>query len=723
MKRLMTITVCLMSLQALSNHNQWRLLQHHGFNVDVIEVDKYGRVWTASDGGLNMFDGHTWHNYNVSNSGIPSGAINAIYPEHKGRIWLGTAYNGLILYDGDTTWTVFDESNSDLPKDEINDLGMDSYGNLWIGTDGGGIAKFNGTTWTIYDASNSLFSSDYAKAIFVDNDNNVWAGMGGFDGGLAQFNGSGWFEYNTGNSGIPSDDVLSLYVDFSGVVWVGTWNGVGKMQGNSWTTYNSSNSVIPDDYIASIHGGLDGTIWVGSDQGLTTINGSTLTLYEYGTSDLPGNGVYGIAQHDGVMWLACTWGGVAKVDNGNWTVYGEQNAYLVDDYVNYVGLDNQDNAWAGTYYDGLAKFDGGLWEVFDEQNSDLPDETVKNIIFDQNNEPWIGTWLGGLAHFDGNATWTIYNTFNSDLTSNDIGKNMVFEGNILWVAFSTELLEFDGANWTTHTPTVSFSSVRDIEIDGNGTKWMATPSGLVKFDGTTWNKYDTGNSDLPNNFLHDLGIDGSNNIWMGTDGGGLAKFDGNTTWTIYDEANSDIPYDHVRVVSVGPGDKIWTGFNNFGASVFDGATWTSYNSFNSPLHFGIIDGINFDNNGWVWFNSTDDGIAVFSEQGFAHTPLDSSGITSLPPVTRITSPVLDLGNSPNPVKDHTTIRYEVPANSHVSLSIFDLTGKELTRLVNAYQPRGIHTIRYSPDEGMNGMYLYRLSVSGQMVTRKMIIAR
>ena len=37
-----------------------------------------------------------------------------------------------------------------------------------------------------------------------------------------------------------------------------------------------------------------------------------------------------------------------------------------------------------------------------------------------------------------------------------------------------------------------------------------------------------------------IAIDGSGNKWIGTDDGGLAKFDG-TTWTVYTTSNSGLP--------------------------------------------------------------------------------------------------------------------------------------------------------------------------------------
>ena len=49
-----------------------------------------------------------------------------------------------------------------------------------------------------------------------------------------------------------------------------------------------------------------------------------------------------------------------------------------------------------------------------------------------------------------------------------------------------------------------------------------------------------------------------NRKWIGTGGGGLAKFDGHE-WTVYDEANSDLPKDFIYSVSIDAGNNKWLG--------------------------------------------------------------------------------------------------------------------------------------------------------------------
>jgi sugar lactone lactonase YvrE len=55
-----------------------------------------------------------------------------------------------------------------------------------------------------------------------------------------------------------------------------------------------------------------------------------------------------------------------------------------------------------------------------------------------------------------------------------------------------------------------------------------------------WTVYNTENSGLPFHYVNAIAIDGQGNKWIGTWGGGLAKFDG-VTWTVFALSNSGLP--------------------------------------------------------------------------------------------------------------------------------------------------------------------------------------
>jgi len=72
-------------------------------------------------------------------------------------------------------------------------------------------------------------------------------------------------------------------------------------------------------------------------------------------------------------------------------------------------------------------------------------------------------------------------------------------------------------------------------------------------------------------------------------------------------------------------------------------------------------------------------------------------------------------NFPNPFNPTTTLRYELPEQSFVTLTIYDMLGTEITTLVNAQQEPGYKSVKWDATDSMGkpvsaGVYLYRINV-------------
>jgi hypothetical protein len=88
--------------------------------------------------------------------------------------------------------------------------------------------------------------------------------------------------------------------------------------------------------------------------------------------------------------------------------------------------------------------------------------------------------------------------------------------------------------------------------------------------------------------------------------------------------------------------------------------------------------------------------------------------------------------TPTPFNRTAEIRYEVPAGPaggdpvRVTLAVFDVHGREVTRLVDGPVPPGVHraTLDLSVfGSGGSGIYFYRLEAAGAVLTRKLIMVR
>lgn len=66
-------------------------------------------------------------------------------------------------------------------------------------------------------------------------------------------------------------------------------------------------------------------------------------------------------------------------------------------------------------------------------------------------------------------------------------------------------------------------------------------------------------------------------------------------------------------------------------------------------------------------------------------------------------------NYPNPFNPSTTIRYAVPSESKVSITVINLLGQEVATLVNDIQSAGYHEVKFNASELSSGVYLYRIN--------------
>lgn len=65
-------------------------------------------------------------------------------------------------------------------------------------------------------------------------------------------------------------------------------------------------------------------------------------------------------------------------------------------------------------------------------------------------------------------------------------------------------------------------------------------------------------------------------------------------------------------------------------------------------------------------------------------------------------------NHPNPFNTRTVIRYQLPVNSQIRLTIYDLMGRTISTLVNGVQKRGEHQVIWNGEGLPSGLYFYQL---------------
>ena len=81
-------------------------------------------------------------------------------------------------------------------------------------------------------------------------------------------------------------------------------------------------------------------------------------------------------------------------------------------------------------------------------------------------------------------------------------------------------------------------------------------------------------------------------------------------------------------------------------------------------------------------------------------------------------------NYPNPFNPSTMIRFQLPANQQVTLTVYNLLGQRIAVLFDGPKGAGSHEVQFDARGLSSGTYLYRLSVGGSVVqTRRMMLVK
>ena len=80
-------------------------------------------------------------------------------------------------------------------------------------------------------------------------------------------------------------------------------------------------------------------------------------------------------------------------------------------------------------------------------------------------------------------------------------------------------------------------------------------------------------------------------------------------------------------------------------------------------------------------------------------------------------------NYPNPFNPETTINFKLQRSGHTLLTVYNLKGEEVARLVDGEMNAGSHSFSWNAAGSASGVYFYRLSQDGTVTTKKMLLLK
>lgn len=175
----------------------------------------------------------------------------------------------------------------------------------------------------------------------------------------------------------------------------------------------------------------------------------------------------------------------------------------------------------------------------------------------------------------------------------------------------------------------------------------------------------------------------------------------------------------------------------------------------NPLHdagYEIDYTLNFDENGWTSIVPRTSAMVREDTLGVWNTAGLPAGVHGLrlrlfgdfgEPITLVSSAQLflptgvdteewvlpatfTLDNYPNPFNAATTFKLSMPSAGLVRLRIFNLSGQEVTRLLETPLPPGVHTIDWQAENLSSGIYfavLAELAGNGRMIMRRVLLVK
>ncbi len=306
-------------------------------------------------------------------------------------------------------------------------------------------------------------------------------------------------------------------------------DGVETSSGSTATTQNETNSGrmpiygnwkaftkkdgLPSDKIYSVRVDED-KVWVGTNQGLALLEDGEWTVF--GEEDgLAHRGVLSIdvSPVTGDLWIA-TMRGLNRYSGGKFETFTQFNSGLANDVIYSVTCDGKD-VWVATGGGaGVLDTYTGKWGIYTEQNAPMHEPWTYSVCAGPD-KVFIAAWGGGVIEWnkktqrfrdytDPDGEMEI-DLFPDDGIVHDITTSVSYANDILWVATYFGMSRYDGTQWNgyfDHDSGLASNFINFIKANGD-VAWICADNGLSSFNGETWVTYRNLGSDKAGNVIID----------------------------------------------------------------------------------------------------------------------------------------------------------------------------------------------------------------------------
>ncbi|HEY8931590.1 MAG TPA: two-component regulator propeller domain-containing protein [Mucilaginibacter sp.] len=570
--------------------------------------------WLVAAGWANAQDNHYQFSRLDIRDGLSNNAINCIYRDSKGFVWIGTG-SGLNRYDG-YTFKIYKHSSdtSGLTDDDITGIFEGPSGKLWIATMAG---------LTIYNPAEDRFEHDADKQlnsmhipdvnildIKKDHSGNFWFVHNNYgiykyrpaDGNVLHL------QHNVkDNKSLFSNNITGAAESRDGYIWVVYQNGVlDKVDENTGRVTDRvdvlNKAARRNKANYRVFADRDDDLWVfelGSPSGLFFYDVKKSTLKNITTKSqgghLSSDIVTGVLQDDkNIVWIGTDHGGTNLINKSDFKIQtlltreGDSKS-LSQNSITCLFKGNDGIVWIGTFKKGISYYHPDIIKFplikhFASDANSLPYDDVNRFAEDDLGNLWIGTNGRGLIYYN-RRTGTYKSFLNNPDDPNSLSNNVIVS----------------------------------LCIDHKKRLWIGTYfGGMDCFDGHTFRhyKHNSSQNSVSDNRIADIIEDSSHHLWIGTIGGGLDLFDPDTESFKHYTAGNGLNINYISKLAEDEAGNIWIG-TAYGLNVFTRQSkFISYVRMGNPgngLVNNNISGLVEDSRHLFWI-TTRDGISIFNPQ-------------------------------------------------------------------------------------------------------------
>ncbi|MCX7610149.1 MAG: T9SS type A sorting domain-containing protein [Ignavibacterium sp.] len=689
------------------------------YGIGILRTTNYGATWTkVLDWSYNQERGVNDVEFDKNNPNFA---------------WAATTEGVFRSTDGGQTWDIV--NNTIMAIDiaihpDSSNIVFATFGNF--STAGHGIYKTTnfGATWQkLTNGLPATFGGKAHLSIHQANPQIIYASIGN-----GSSSGAGTWLCKSTNGGSTWSIVNTTdYATYQG--WFSHWVGVHP---------TNENFVLA--------GGID--IWKSTDGGTNLVKKTDWAAWYFGSTPIggpegPPNYVHA-DQHSitfhptnpNIIYFG-TDGGVFRTTDGGETFQGCNGSYQTTQFYNgFSSADNNVNLAIGGMQDNATAIYQGSFAWYRVIGGDGCQTGINqnntNILYGSSQ------YLSIYRSTNRGINWT--NITPSSDNPAFVAPFVVCRSNPNVIYAGSRKLHKStngGTNWTAmnNNTAIDGNPILSIGVSATSTdtlyiatapissraKVFRSTNGGVSFTNITGN--------LPDRYPDDIAVDPTNSkiVYIVFSGFGTSHLfkstNGGESWIDIGSQLPDVPS---SAIAINPNNPNQLFFGNDIGVYFSPDAGNNWYSVNNELPYGclVID-INIPTSGDI--------VRVATHGNGVYQASLSQIISGIDEDEIIVKSFHLEQNYPNPFNPFTTIRFTIPdinisfsKNSEnnlvqnekkVTLKIYDVTGKEISTLVNETKQAGTYEVKFDASNLTSGVYFYQLKVGNYSETKKMVLLR